>query len=377
MLALGLLSFHAVQAQCHPPPSHSARHCVTNWPAREAGLRRRGDLTLWLDEAVLAGWAAPKRSSPGGRPLHSELAIELVLTLRLVFHLALRQAEASRRSVLRLLGLALSVPDHTTLSRRGRAFAGRQPRVLASAGPVHLALDSTGLELSGQGEWDAEKHGRLRRQWRKLHLAVDAGTGEIAAHVLAEGHADDASQVPALLGQAESVTASVTADGACDGEPTYAAAARQRHPSPDVVVPPRASAVSSPNNNDGDAQSQRDRHIQLMAERGRMGWQKATGYGRRNQAETAMARYKHLIGPKLRARSLPALKGEVAIAAAVLNTMIRTAKPVSVRCVIRCIVITLIAITWSTGSRSSIPVIAIAVAVAACGPVRLAVLNPR
>lgn len=165
-------------------------------------MRRCGDLTLWLDEAVLAGWAAPKRSSPGGQPRYSELAIELVLTLRLVFHLALRQAEAFSRSVLRLLGLALSVPDHTTLSRRGRAFAGRQPRVLASAGPVHLVLDSTGLELFGQGEWDAEKHGRLRRAWRKLHLAVDAGTGEIAAHVLTEGHADDAAQVPALLGQA-------------------------------------------------------------------------------------------------------------------------------------------------------------------------------
>ena len=305
-----------------------ARYRVTNWPAYEAGLRRRGDLTLWLDEAALTGWAAPKRSSPGGQPLHSELAIELVLTLRLVFHLALRQAEAFSCSVLRLLGLALSVPDHYTLSWRGRAFAGRQPRVLASAGPVHLVLDSTGLELFGQGEWDAEKHGRLRRAWRKLHLAVDAGTGVIAAHVLAEGHADDAAQ----LGQPEGVIASVTADGAYDGEPTdSAAAARQRHPSPDVVVPPRASAVSSSNNNDGGAQSQRDRHIQFMAERGRMGWQKATGYGRRNQAETAMARYKHLIAPKLRARSLPAQKGEVAIGVAVLNTMIRTAKPVSVR----------------------------------------------
>ncbi len=190
-----------------------ARYRVTNWPAYEAGLRRRGDLTLWLDEAALAGWAAPKRSSPGGQPLYSELAIELVLTLRLVFRLALRQAEAFSRSVLRLLGLALSVPDHSTLSRRGRAFAGRQPRVLASASPVHLVLDSTGLELFGQGEWDAEKHGRTRRAWRKLHLAVDADTGEIAAHVLTEGHADDAAQVPGLLGQAEGVIASVTADG--------------------------------------------------------------------------------------------------------------------------------------------------------------------
>ena len=158
--------------------------------------------------------------------------------------------------------------------------------------------------------------------------------------MLTEGHADDAAQVPALLGQAEGVIASVTADGAYDGEPTYAAAAaRQRHPPPDVVVPPRASAVPSSHDGGCNAQSPRDRHIQLveprgspdMAERGRMGWQQATGYGKRNQAETAMSRYKHLIGPKLRARSLLAQEGEVAIAVAVLNTMIRTAKPVSVR----------------------------------------------
>jgi len=138
--------------------------------------------------------------------------------------------------------------------------------------------------------------------------------------------------VPALLGQAEGVIASVTADGAYDGEPTYAAAAtRQRHLPLEVVVPPRASAVPSSDNDDSRPQNSRDRHIQLMAERGHIGWQKATGYGRRNQVETAMARYKHLIGPKLRARSLSEQQGEVAIAVAVLNTMIRTAKPVSVR----------------------------------------------
>ena len=161
---------------------------------------------------------------------------------------------------------------------------------------------------------------------------MDAGTGEIAAHVLTEGHADDVAQVPALLGQLEGVIASMAANGAYDGETTYvAAAARQRHPPPEVVVPPRASAVPSAGKSDGNRQSQRDRHIQLMAERGRMGWQRATGYGRRNHAETATSRYKHLIGPKLRARSLPAQRGEVAIAAAVLNTMTRTAEPVSVR----------------------------------------------
>jgi hypothetical protein len=82
--------------------------------------------------------------------------------------------------VLRLFGVELPVPDHTTLSRRGQVFAGRHPRVAAGGGPIHLVLDSTGLELFGQGEWDAVKHGRARRRWLKLHLAVNTDTGEIA-----------------------------------------------------------------------------------------------------------------------------------------------------------------------------------------------------
>ncbi len=307
-----------------------ARYRVTNWPSYEAGLRRRGDLTVWVDEAALEEWQAPRRSTPGGQPRYSELAIELVLTLRLVFHLALRQAEGFARSVLQLLGMALPVPDQTTLSRRGRAFAGRQARVKASTGPVHLVLDSTGLELFGQGEWCAAKHGRLRRRWLKLHLGVDASTGEIAAHVLTDGDEDDAVQAPALLRQREGALASVTADGAYDRDPVYQAAmARQHGAPPEVVIPPRADVVlgtAGP-----DQQTPRDCHVQLMAERGRIGWQRATEYGRCNHVETTMGRYKHLIGLKLRARSRPAQLGEVALAIQVLNRMIREAKHVSVR----------------------------------------------
>jgi len=87
---LGSMPFKHNAARCHRIPR--ARYRVTNWPAYEAGLQRRGDLALWLGEAGLAGWLAPRRSTPGGQPVYSDLAIELVLTLRLVFHLALRQA---------------------------------------------------------------------------------------------------------------------------------------------------------------------------------------------------------------------------------------------------------------------------------------------
>ena len=181
----GTMPFKHHAARRHRIPR--ARRRIRNWRAYEAGLQHRGDLTLWVDKAALSGWRAPRRSTPGGQPLYADLAIEAVLTLRLVFHLALRQAAGLAASVLRLLGLDLPVPDHTTLSQRGRAFAGRQPRARAGTGPLQLVLDSTGLELFGQGEWDAAKHGRKKRRWMKLHLAVDAPTGEIAAHVLTKG----------------------------------------------------------------------------------------------------------------------------------------------------------------------------------------------
>jgi len=307
----------------------NARYRVRNWRAYEAGLMRRGDLTLWLDEAAIAGWQAPPRTTPGGQARYSDVAIELVLMLRLVFHLALRQAEGFARSALRLLGQELRVPDHTTLSRRSRGFAGRQPSA-SPCGPMHLVIDSTGLKLFGRGEWDQEKHGRARRSWRKLHIAVDAGTGEIVACALTDNGADDAGEVPALLQNIEGEIASVTADGAYDGAPVYQAVAiRQPDPPVDVVIPPRASAAAGPEG--ADARNQRDRHIRLIAEKGRMAWQRATGYGRRSHAETAVGRYKGLIGPKLRARSLPAQRGEAAIAVEVLNRMIRVAKPVSIR----------------------------------------------
>ncbi len=242
------------------------RRRVTNWPAYKAGLRRRGDLPFWLDEAALLGWSAPRRTTRGGQPLYTDMAIELVLTLRLVFHLALRQVEGLARSVLRLLGLDLSVPDHTTLSRRGRAFAARQPRAAKHDGPVHVVLDSTGLEIFGQGEWDAEKHGRTPRLWRKLHLAVDAETGEIVAHVLTDKDVGDIAAVPGLLATVEGPVDSVIADGAYDGASVYKAASlRQHDPPPDIVIPPRGSSVVS--TNDDGTPTVRDRHVQFIARR--------------------------------------------------------------------------------------------------------------
>src|SRR3954471_18965683 len=191
-------------------------HKVTNWPAYEASLRRRGSLTVWVSAEAIEGWAAEPRTTPGGQPWYSALAILTALTLRAVFRLALRQTEGLIGSILRLLGLDLAVPDHTPLSRRAATLEVPRPRSDPGSGPVHLLVDSTGLRLCGPGEWLTGKHGtRTRRAWRKLHLGVDTGTGRIEAVELTGNETDDGSRVGPLLDQVEAApVASFTGDGA-------------------------------------------------------------------------------------------------------------------------------------------------------------------
>ena len=129
---------------------------------------------------------------------------------------------------------------------------------------MHLLVDSTGLKLCGAGEWLIEKHGtRTRRSWRKLHLGMDAGTGQIVATALTTNNVDDGAQVGPLLDQVAAPVASFTADGAYDQE-GVAAAVAERHPKAAVIVPPRSTAV--PSETAESAPTQRDRHLQCIAE---------------------------------------------------------------------------------------------------------------
>src|SRR4051794_39772373 len=323
------LPFKLNQDRRHHIPRQ--KHKVTNWPAYEAGLRQRGSLTVWFTEEAVEAWAAEPRTTRGGQPWYSPLAILTALTLRAVFRLAFRQTEGLIGSVVGLLGLALRVPDHTTLSRRAATL--EVPRPPRSGGgeaePVHLLVDSTGLRLSGPGEWLVEKHGtKARRAWRKLHLGVDAETGRIEAVELTGHETDDGSRVGPLLDQVGGAVASFTGDGAYDREDVYDAAA-ERHPEAAVVVPPRRNAV--PSGTAETAPTQRELHLRRIAEHGRMGWQKASGYNRRALAEAAVSRYKRVIGDTLRSRADRSRATEVAVAVRVLNRMLELGRPESVR----------------------------------------------
>src|SRR4051794_10890322 len=243
------LPFKLNQDRRHHIPRQ--RRKVTNWPAYDASLRQRGSLTVWFTEEAITAWEAEPRTTRGGQPWYSELAILTALTLRAVFRLAYRQTEGLIGSVMRLLGLTLRVPDHTTLSRRAATLEVPRPQSGSSsdpgreAEPVHLLVDGTGLKLCGPGEWLVEKHGsKSRRSWRKMHLGRDADTGQIVAATLTAHDVDDGSQVGPLLDQVDSQIASVTGDGAYDQDGVYTSVA-ERHPAAAVIVPPRATAVPS------------------------------------------------------------------------------------------------------------------------------------
>ena len=301
---------------------------MMNWVEYDAALRQRGSLTVWFTEQAIAAWRAEPRRTRGGQPHYSTLAIRTALTLRAVFRLALRQTEGLIGSIVTLLGLDLTVPDHSTLSRRAETLEIPKP-CPSSGGPLHLLVDSTGLRLCGPGEWLAEKHGtRRRRAWRKLHIGVDAETGQILASELTTSDVDDASQVAPWLDLIAAPLGSFTGDGAYDQIGVYDTVAKH-YPDADVIVPPRSTAVLSA---DGETTpTQRDQHLQSIAEHGRMGWQRRSGYTRRALVETAVSRIKRVMGDSLRSRAESRRATEVAIAVYALNRMLELGRPKSVR----------------------------------------------
>ncbi len=257
---------------------------------------------------------------PGGQSLYSPLAILTALTLRAVFRLALRQAEGLIGSINGLLGLDMAVPDHSTLSRRAATLEVTRPRPRRDGVPLHLLVDSTGLKLCGAGEWLHEKHGtKTRWSLRKLHIGLDADTGQIVTAVLTTKEVDEGAEVGPLLDQVPGPVASFTADGAYNQE-GVAAAVAACHPKAAIIVPPRSMAVPSELAETGP--TQRDRHLHSIAEHGRAAWQKASGYTKRYRAEAAISRFKQMIGDGLGSRTDERRATEVDVAVHALNRML-------------------------------------------------------
>ena len=299
------------------------KYHVRNWAEYNEGLRRRGDLTVWFDEEAIANWKADKTGKPGGQRVYSDMAIETGLVVRMVYKLAYRQTEGFLHSIASLLGLGIEIPDYSTLCRRSRLLRKklRIPKA-ASTQPIHLMIDSTGLRIHVGNARKPPK----QRAWRKLHIAVDRETGNIVASELTASRARDATRVPALLTQIQAPLVSVAADSAYDKEAVYEAIeAHSPGRRTRVVIPPQRNATLSQNSN--TAMQERDRHIRAIERHGRREWYKLSGYTKRSMVENAVYRYKAIIGPEMRARTLARQRVEHRIGCEILNKMAALGMP--------------------------------------------------
>src|SRR5215203_490898 len=201
--------------------------------------------------------------------------------------------------------------------RDRRKVGGQAASTTSAHGPSPSAPISTSLKTQ------ATHPPSVRERARKYPTAV-------APPISRRSHkdVDDGSQVGPLLDQVDGPVASVTGDGAYDRDDVYAAVAA-RHPAAAVVVPPRANAA--PSDAAETAPTQRDAHLRCIAERGRMGWQRASGYGWRALVESDISRWKRVVGDGLRFQTDGRQATEVAIAADVLNRMLDLGRPEYVR----------------------------------------------
>ena len=311
-----------MQSKVHP--RYKTKYRVANWAGYNRALVRRGDVTVWLSAEAIAAWTPGRSGRRGGQRRYSDLAIETALTLRLLYHLPLRQAEGFLHALFGMMRLDLSAPDSTTLSRRSQHLR-RRLRPIPSDEGIHLVLDSTGLSIVGEGEWAAAKHGgRGRRGWRKLHLGVDQ-SGGIRVHTLTEATGEDATTALDLLTAVEGPLVRVTADAAYDTVAVYETAGAR---GATVVIPPAKTANVSGH---GPRSPARDRTIMLVKQLGRRRWKKASGYHRQSRVENAFFRYKSIIGDGLRARSPAGQGSEVVLGCEILNRMTALGRPVSYR----------------------------------------------
>jgi hypothetical protein len=304
-----------------------ALYRVHNWPEYEQALRQRSSITFWLSPDVAQTWCYGGEKQRGSQFTYSDQAIQIMLTIKEVFHLTNRGVEGFVRSLFGLRGLALPVPDHTTLSKRSRHLAVSLPR--QASGPLHLVLDSTGLKLYGEGEWKVRQHGHAKhRTWRKLHVGLEPDSGEIQAMVLTTNSVTDGQAVPALLAQLAGPLLSCSGDGSYDKRPVYQAL--QAHsPTAQVVIPPRQDAHIWQHGNSKAERLKRDENLRYIRQHGRRAWKESVGYHRRSLAETLMFRLRTIFSDRLSARRLDAQVTQAWIRCRALNQMTHLTMPQS------------------------------------------------
>lgn len=306
-------------------PRQKALYRVKNWKDYDKALVQRGSITFWLADGFERNWLHTGEKQRGSQFDYSEKAIEIVLTVKEVFHLTNRETEGFLRSLFAMLKIVLPVPDHSTLSKRGKKIKVNLPKKTNPS--LNIVMDSTGLKIYGEGEWKVRQHGvSKRRMWRKLHVGANPEDGEIQAALLTENSVSDDQAVEALLTQIEQEIDEFAADGAYDKRKVYDSL-NEHSPEVTILILPRKNARIWKHGNAKTERLKRDENLCSIRMHGRKEWKKKSGYHVRSLAETAMFRLKTIFGDELSARLIETQTTQALIRCAALNKMTRLGIP--------------------------------------------------
>ena len=299
------------------------KYKTKNWRTYNEALKRRGSLSVWFDPEMM--WTPPPSGKRGRQCQFSDAAIQICLTIKVLFGLPLRQTTGFVESLLKFVGLDWAVPDFSTLCRRQKALNVSLP-YRGGNGPLNLLIDSTGIKAEGEGAWNARKHGGSKRRiWRKIHIGIDEETLEVRAVEVTTSNVGDAPMLPELLDQIplDQNIGSVTADGAYDTRKCHdAIAVRGAH----AVIPPRKNAKPWKPTSAGAIA--RNEAVNASRYLGRAIWRRWSGYHRRSRVETKMNCIK-LLGQSLMARDFDRQVAEIQLRVAVLNRYTALGIPVT------------------------------------------------
>lgn len=300
---------------------------VKNWPEYDKALVQRGSITFWITADFEKSWMYIGEKQRGSQFDYSDQSILVMLTMKEVFHLTNRGVEGFVRSIFQMMRINLSVPDHTTISKRGKDLKVNLPKKTNQK--LNIVMDSTGLKIYGEGEWKVRQHGvSKRRTWRKLHIGANPEDGEIQAVLLTENSVSDDAAVAVLLKQIEQEIDEFAADGAYDKRKVYDDL-NAHSPNVKILIPPRKNARIWKHGNTKAERLKRDENVRSIRKHGRKAWKENSGYHIRSLSETAMFRLKTIFGDELSARLLETQTTQAVVRCAALNKMTHLGMPQS------------------------------------------------
>ena len=305
---------------------------VRNWKDYNKSLVQRGSLTFWFSEDMLSSWEAGADADAHGNQRYTDMVILCGLTLRQLYRLPLRATEGLLKSLVDMMKWSVNVPDYSTLCRRGKGLKVNIG-VSATSRARHVLVDSTGIQVIGEGEWKTLRHGKSRRQlWRKLHIAMDADDQTILSARMTESVRLDGNYLPELIEEIEGPIYQITGDGAYDKKSCYRAAyARGAR----AIFPPQHNAIVQRNKLKKDpALLQRDKTIKFIQgskdrEDRRKRWKQMNHYHRRSLVETMMSRMKAIFGDQMKARTFENQRTDLLIRCYAMNKMSSLGLPIS------------------------------------------------